>query len=68
MRDGDCVHHLGTGFVAPGQLSGIDFPDENRERVHVNLFGDGLVAQHLRRLISRSASRVGDGGDVPNEV
>jgi hypothetical protein len=65
VRDGNSMHHLGARLVTPRQLSGEDFPDENREGVYVNLFGDGLVTQHLRRLIRRSASGVRDSSDVP---
>ena len=66
--DGDSVHHLGAGLVAPRKLARVNFPHENRKGVNVDLLGDGFVAQHLWRLIRRGAGRVGDGGNVPVRV
>jgi hypothetical protein len=66
VRDSDSVHHLGARLVAPRKLSRIYFPHENSKGVHINLLGNGLVAQHLRCLISRSAGCVGDSGNIPN--
>lgn len=68
VRDGDGMHHLGARLVAPGQFSGVDFPDENRKGVNINLFGNGLVTQHLRRLVRWGACSVGNRGHVPDNV